>query len=705
MRRTVAALRTDQRSSGQDKSRKQPPSRTSTFLGMSWQSIACQIRSLYETVLDHGSQGCAASPSQSETVNVTLPCDANASSAHPERERDGAEELIPQAGAQSGDQAQPGPAPPTLVHGLMVDGRYLIEKELNRGGFCVVYLARDRKLHDTPVVIKVLQEHVMEYEGDSRAWLVHRFKEEVQALARIDHPGVVRALDIGLLPDGRTFLVMQHVAGTSLRSAIPTHGMDLRRAARLIQQIGRALEAAHKQGVIHRDIKPENIMLQRVGDEEFAKLIDFGIATVLDAPMRSSIKSTRVAGTIDYMAPEQFEGRPTVASDIYALGVISYEMVTGRRPFNPDHPHQLRDLQQAGVRIKPCDLRPGLPKAAQAVILRALSFASQARYASAQDFCQALNLALMDRAIRGPQPAGTSIPLGSFLSALFFTITVCLTLVISRRFLTNTPDIYGFSVSFALGVLCLSLGSIFTQSGQHWIERRFPRIDAGTRSFGRWRAAFTLVGLLVVGALYLALPSIARVYNNKRAVQFHQTGDLPAAIRNYERAISLDPGYAVAHYNLASVYEDVLDFEKAVGEYRVALRLDPKFYFAYNNLAHLYLAYRKDFPSALKIANDAIALGPEEPEVNYTVYTNRGWAHFGLGLYDLAIDDLTKAIHWREDGAAAHCLLAQVLEKQRKENAALQEWEKCVADAPGEKNVEASWLSVAQERVRQAGEK
>jgi tetratricopeptide (TPR) repeat protein len=215
----------------------------------------------------------------------------------------------------------------------------------------------------------------------------------------------------------------------------------------------------------------------------------------------------------------------------------------------------------------------------------------------------------------------------------------------------------------------------------------------------------TLLGLLIVGAFYLTLPAIARIYNNKRGVQFYQSGDLPAAIRSYERAISLDPGYAVAHYNLASAYEDVLEYDKSVGEYRVAVRLDPRFHYAYNNLAHLYLSYRKDYTGALKILTEAIELGPQEPELKYTLYTNRGWAHLGLGLYDLAIEDLRRAINSRQDGAAAHCLLAQALETQKKEKAALREWEKCVANAPGETNVEASWLSIAQERLRQAGEK
>ncbi len=587
----------DQILSRPDEKAKQPLSKTSTFLGMCWQSIAQQLRSLYESALHcRGSEGNRGSSNQGDAGDAILQCDAEAPPASAGQKRARPEEFIPEDRIQPGNHLQAHPKPLALVPGETVDGRYLIERELDRGGFCVVFLARDQKLHDTPVVIKVLQEQAIEgADDDNKAWLLQRFKREVQALARIDHPGVVRALDAGQLPDGRTFLIMQHVAGTNLRSAIPTRGMDLRRVARLIRQIGQALDAAHKQGVIHRDLKPENIMLQRAGDEEFAKLIDFGIATVLDRQMRPNMKSTVVAGTIDYMAPEQLEGKPTVASDIYALGVISYEMVTGRRPFNPDSPYQLRDLQRAGVRIKPCDLRPNLPQAAQAVILKALSFAPEDRHASAHDFCQALKDALTGGPSRQSEPRSAPIPLG-FLSALFFIISVCLTIVISRRFLAYTPDIYGFLISFLLCLFCLSEGSIFTRGGQHWIERGFARFKTKPKSFSRWRVTFTLVGFLIIGAFYLTLPVIAQNYYHRRAAQLQQAGNLYAAIRSYERAISLDPGYAAAHYDLASAYEDVLEFEKALGEYRAAIRLDPKSYLAYNNLSHLYLNHQKHYP-------------------------------------------------------------------------------------------------------------
>jgi len=293
------------------------------------------------------------------------------------------------------DPASPQPADRPFIHplhplnqGAVIGDRYVVERRLGRGGISDVLLARDRKLHDAQVVIKVLRAE--KHEHGSTSWFARKFRDESRALSRVDHPGVVRAQDVGELPDGRPYLVMQYVAGEPLRTAISAHGMDLKRAGDLIRQIAAALAAAHEQGVIHRDLKPENIMLQTVGDEEYVKLIDFGIASVRESLSPNTALTTEAAGTAHYMAPEQLRGHPTFASDVYALGVIAYELVTGRRPFNPDSVYQLLELQREGVKIAPCDLRPSLPEAAQQAILRALSFDPSARQASARAFSDEL---------------------------------------------------------------------------------------------------------------------------------------------------------------------------------------------------------------------------------------------------------------------------------------------------------------------------
>jgi serine/threonine protein kinase len=279
----------------------------------------------------------------------------------------------------------------TFSPGSKLDSRYLIERELGHGGIGVVYLARDLRLHNMPVVVKVLLAHLP---PKHKEWFENKFKGEIAALARIDHPGVVRAIDIGQLPDGRSYLVMQYVAGENLRS-IMKEDVDLTRVANLIRQTGQALTAAHEHGVIHRDLKPENIMLQKVGVDEYVKLIDFGIATVQEAPSDAPPATTMIAGTTAYMAPEQFEGKPTAASDTYALGVIAYEILTHRLPFASESPFEIRDMQRDGVRVEPCDLRPDLPELAQAAILKALSYNQHDRPPRARDFGEAFAQAIL----------------------------------------------------------------------------------------------------------------------------------------------------------------------------------------------------------------------------------------------------------------------------------------------------------------------
>ena len=280
-----------------------------------------------------------------------------------------------------------------LYVGLTLKERYVIEKEIGRGGIGVVLLARDQQLHSKRVVIKVL---IDEYaDPDMSHWIQRKFQQEIEALTLIDHPGVVGALDSGQMPNGKPYLVMQYVEGETLRCVLHNGPMELARAARVIKQIGQALSAAHDKGVCHRDLKPANIMLQRVGDdEEYVKLIDFGIATVKDSRVASGIETTRVAGTIAYMAPEQLKGKPSEASDIYALGVIAYQMLTGEIPFEADSAVELYDLQRRGVMVKPKELRSDLPEVAQGIIINALCFEPEKRRLKAREFGDRLARAL-----------------------------------------------------------------------------------------------------------------------------------------------------------------------------------------------------------------------------------------------------------------------------------------------------------------------
>ena len=293
----------------------------------------------------------------------------------------------------------------TLAPGAILDGRYLIERELGQGGIGQVFLAQNLKLpRGAQVVIKVLREQTLERED--RDWIEKKFRAEIEALSRINHPGVVSAIDAGQSPDGRAYFVMQYVPGVTLRSVMTPGGMDPKRAADLLRKIAQPLDAAHEQGVIHRDLKPANIMLQLAGPEEYVKIIDFGIATVLGTATATP-KQTRSIGTLPYTAPEQLQGRPLAASDIFALGVIAFEMITGELPFNADSSARQIELQRAGALEKLREMRAGLPEAARAAILKAMAFDPLNRYRAAREFSEAFSRALAqpDR----PDPLETTV--------------------------------------------------------------------------------------------------------------------------------------------------------------------------------------------------------------------------------------------------------------------------------------------------------
>jgi serine/threonine protein kinase len=277
--------------------------------------------------------------------------------------------------------------------GTTIENRFLVERALGQGGMGKVYLARDVKLHNKAVVIKVLLDASVK-----DPYVVKKFRQEVEALARIAHPNVVIVLGANELPDGTLYIVMQYVNGETLRSQILGEGMDLERAGLILKQVGAALEYVHQQKIFHRDLKPDNIMLQSLNGVEHVMVVDFGIAKVKNSVVASSTSDKVSVGTVLYMSPEQLRGGPqiTAASDTYSMGVMAYEMVTGRRPFNPSSAAQLLEMQREGVRVKPSDLRPSLSSTAQAIILRSLSFEPAARYQSAAEFGDSLARALLD---------------------------------------------------------------------------------------------------------------------------------------------------------------------------------------------------------------------------------------------------------------------------------------------------------------------
>jgi tRNA A-37 threonylcarbamoyl transferase component Bud32 len=209
--------------------------------------------------------------------------------------------------------------------GDVLKERYRIDDQIALGGQGLVYRGTDLVLNRA-VVVKVMRTTYPHNEAIKR-----RFEREMDALARIQHPGVVGILDVGELPDEGSYLVVEYVDGVSLRELLRDCPFAPARAARLIRQLGSALAATHAAGVAHLDLKPENVMIRNPSQpDETATLIDFGIAKVDRAGIDANVTMIAIGGTVRYMAPEQFEAVNTAACDVYALGLIATEMLCGK---------------------------------------------------------------------------------------------------------------------------------------------------------------------------------------------------------------------------------------------------------------------------------------------------------------------------------------------------------------------------------------
>jgi len=290
------------------------------------------------------------------------------------------------------------------------------------------------------------------------------------------------------------------------------------------------------------------------------------------------------------------------------------------------------------------------------------------------------------------------------LAGLLVAVSISLTADISRRFLSAGSDFIGSFSTISQAILALVASSTFLGFGRQQAESLLQRLGVPTRAYHYWKAGLALLVLALVLGLRLSLPAVARFYNNQ-GVHLQTAGSATRAIESYQRAISLNPDYAQAHYNLATAYEDVLEYDKALVEYQTAIRADPLLHLAYNNLARLYILRRLDYASALALLNAAQSSRldvMQQPAVQYSILKNLGWAHLGLKLYGLAEANLRQALELRPDGATAHCLLAQVLEGRGASTEALPEWEACLGFAGGD-TVEPSWLAFAQDRLSQGG--
>ena len=262
------------------------------------------------------------------------------------------------------------------MRGGMVDGRYVLGRFLGSGGMGEVYLAHDEVL-DRDVALKVLRSH---YAGDEE--FAERFRREARSAAGLSHPNIVQVYDRGETEDGTSYIAMEYVPGGTLKERIERRGsFGADETAAVGAQIADALEAAHERGVIHRDIKPQNVLVTASGD---LKVTDFGIARAASAV--TSYASGAIFGTAGYISPEQALGEPVgPASDLYALGVILYEMLTGGLPFTADNSIAVCMKHVTEPLRPPRRVNPEIPEGMDAVVTMLLAKRPADRYAGAAE--------------------------------------------------------------------------------------------------------------------------------------------------------------------------------------------------------------------------------------------------------------------------------------------------------------------------------
>jgi eukaryotic-like serine/threonine-protein kinase len=259
-------------------------------------------------------------------------------------------------------------------------GRYRLGHRLGRGGMSEVYLATD-DLMNREVAVKVVSSTHTDY--------IERFQREAEAIGRLQHDHILPAYDLGEQPPWH-YLVMPYIAYGTLHDVLEKGPMSLEYAGELLEQIASGLQFAHDKGMIHRDIKPSNILLR---DDHYAYLADFGLAKALDDP--GKVTQTGVLlGTPEYMAPELADGPATKSSDTYSLGILLYQMVTGKIPFSGDTSLIVYLKQMREQPIQPSRVNPGIPHAIDVVIMRALEKDPRRRYETPMALAQAYARAL-----------------------------------------------------------------------------------------------------------------------------------------------------------------------------------------------------------------------------------------------------------------------------------------------------------------------
>ncbi len=503
-------------------------------------------------------------------------------------------------------------------------GNYELLSVLGEGGFSIVYKARHRLL-GTLGAIKCL---IPGTELDANVLM--RFQREAQATAELQHPSIAGVREFGI-QDAIPYLVLEFVDGTSLAELIKVEKkLQPRRVVFLLQQILEALSYAHKNNVVHRDIKPSNIMIYSTKDgQESIKIIDFGIAKLLEDYQQNNLTKTGdIFGSPGYMSPEQCQGQKVdIRSDVYALGCLAYEMLSGAPPFTGKRPIEVivKHLNQRHKNLKPIKGLSGINQ----VIDAALAKDPQNRYQSCDEFLLDINLIAEKK-----EPLGKPHPTGKFDT---------------KRFLKTFSILLAFFLSFYL-----------------WFLSAFQPVNtikSLTDSIAKEPSASNYLNR-------------ARLYKNK--------GRPREAMADATKSIEIQPNDYHARNFRAEVFNELKEFEKAKEEATKAIAIAPEEYGGYLSRGTSFYSLGK-YNEAIRDLDESLALNHPTFGIwgnNRTIcHYQRARAYYATGRYDKALEDLDQAIKLQFEMPADNDKGSRLLIERARLNLKLKRMYAAVADA------------------------
>ena len=554
-------------------------------------------------------------------------------------------------------------------------GKYRLTERLGRGGMAEVYRAYQPNL-ERDVAIKVMHGYLAEDEG-----FVGRFKREAKAVATLRHPHIVQVYDFDI-EDETYYMVMEYIGGETLKARLRLlnaegRRMPLEEVMQIFRALCDALDYAHAQGRVHRDIKPANIM----SDGERLVLTDFGIASIVGGTRYTA--SGAMVGTPAYMAPEQGQGEAgDVRSDVYSLGVILYEMATGRVPYDADTPLAIVLKHLNEPLPLPRQVSADVQPAVERVILKALAKSPDDRYQSAGALADALEAAVerartptemppeplepvVEAAAPAPTPKRTPWALIGVAGLIVVGLIAAALLVLPNLGAEQGPTPPVTPTPTAVTPTPTPMAQIIPPTVSATeppsvaapstpLPEAVAHYDAGVAAFEDWELEDAIQEL---SQAVEADPAFAQAYYLRGAI-YLELGQQAEAEADLTQAIALAPDLVEAYYERGNLYLDQARGKEAVDDFTTVVGLQPDYVEAYYGRAQACDWYVPDCDDDLVLADleQAIALAPDFAEV----WIFRGEFYFWEKEYDLALPDLIQAVELAPDDGYAWEYLGHV---------------------------------------------